>query len=89
MARLDRAGAGIRLGQLGVPVGQLGRNRRGKAGRGLREVLRRPAERLLRLVGSAQLIEHQPLMDQGFDILRVELQRASELAQRPVGLTEQ
>jgi hypothetical protein len=52
-------------------------------------VLGRPAERILRFIGAAELVEDQTLMDQGLDVLRIELERPAELAQGPVGLAEQ
>ncbi len=69
-------------------IGEAGRDMDREPGR-LRDVMgRRMAERVLGLVGPAQIVEQDPAVDVGLDVTRVELERPPELLQRPLRLPQ-
>jgi len=87
---VQRARPSVCLGQVGVAIGKLSRYRQRQAIGGLAVHARcRVVERFLRLIGSAQLIEHQSTMNQGLDVIGIELQCAFQLLQGALGLSQE
>jgi len=72
---------GIRLGQIGVAIGELGHDVRRQSRFRWHVAHRCLAERFLALVRPAQFTEHQAPVNVGLDVPRVEPQRLLEVPQ--------
>jgi hypothetical protein len=83
---VERAGAGVTVGEIGVAVRQLGGDRCGKARRRGLQLRGGPGESFFGLFGASQLVEYQAPVDQRLHVPGIQLQCPIQLAQGPLWL---